>query len=162
MSEKMEFDGIELSEEDKAIFNDPIKVFAIMHRLKKIKRIAPQINRYQFALQKTLQILRYLHSFLSDYNIKYTIENLDDRINVNISIEVYSEKATPKDEYVYTFSILRRAFPDLSDAMIHHLTKEVLGRRIRFMDATKQNGNGVNDSSQNVNIDEDIQNTDVV
>ncbi|MEM2262267.1 MAG: hypothetical protein QXK24_07440, partial [Ignisphaera sp.] len=120
-----------------------------MHRLKKIKRIAPQINRYQFALQKTLQILRYLHSFLSDYNIKYTIENLDDRINVNISIEVYSEKATPKDEYVYTFSILRRAFPDLSDAMIHHLTKEVLGRRIRFIRDSEN-------TNQNINIVENV------
>lgn len=142
MSETEQFDDVALSEEDKAIFSDPIKLFAIMHRLKKIKRIAPQINRYTFALQKAMQVLRWLHSFLSDYNIKYTIENFDDRINLNITIYVYSEKATPKDEYLYTFGVLRRAFPDLSDAMIHRLTKEVLGRRIRFIRDIDNTQNG--------------------
>lgn len=123
---------IELTEDDKAIFNDPVKVYTILHRLKKVRRIVPQTNRYTFALKKLIEILRLIHSYLNDYNITYTIQTLDDQINVSISVKIYSEKVTPQDEYDFTFNVLRRAFPDLSDVMIHLLTREVLSRKVKF------------------------------
>lgn len=157
---------IELSEEDRKILQNPVQLFAIIHRLKKVKRIAPQINRYTFAMQKVIQVVRLLNSFLYDYNIKYNIETLEDKINLNITIGIYSDKTTPKDEYIYTFGILRKAFPELSDTMIHRLTMDVLGRKARFtftkkdIDDTlyeairKANILESNESIENMNIDD--------
>lgn len=148
-------DVITLTDDDKKILQNPVQLFGIIHRLKKIKRIAPQINRYTFAMQKIIQVVRLLNSFLSDYNIKYTIETLDDKINLNITIGIYSDKTTPKDEYVYTYSILRKAFPELSDMMIHRLTMDVLGRKVKFITTKEDIDEAIKEAIQKANIVED-------
>lgn len=151
-------DEIELSEEDKKVLQNPVQLFAIIHRLKKVKRIAPQINRYTFAMQKVIQVVRLLNSFLYDYNIKYNIETLEDKINLNITIGIYSDKTTPKDEYIYTFGILRKAFPELSDTMIHRLTMDVLGRKARFTLTKKDIDDTLYDAIRKANILESNEN----
>ncbi len=115
-------------DEDGRILGNPVQVYSVIQRLRKVRRIYPKMNRQYYALIQLAKVIRFLNTCLSDYTIKYDIENLDNAIRFFVTIEIYNERVTEDDEYLYTFTILRKAFPELSDMMVHRLTLDVLGK----------------------------------
>lgn len=107
---------------------NPRDLIKIIERLKKLKRIYPRMNRRVYAMKVATSLLRYLLNVLSDYDVKHYVHTDENGLTLHIEIKYYTDEITPQDEYEYAKSILRKAFPELSDSTIEKLTLEVIGK----------------------------------